>query len=131
MVLSLAGWSLFTTRWLTAENRAIIHRALPAVRLDVALLEGVAALRRLEARHALLRDPAYLQLFAERAQAIEGDLALLGALASTPEERQTLSDATEQLRSYRALAERPPVEKAGGSGPRRPRRAGSRGRAPA
>jgi signal transduction histidine kinase len=113
VVLSLSGWSLLTTRRLTAENRTITDRALPAVRLEVALLEGIAALRRLEARHALLRDPAYFRLFAERAQAIQGDLAVLGGLVSTPEERQTLADATEQLRSYRTLAEHSPAEKAG------------------
>jgi signal transduction histidine kinase len=111
VVLSLAGWSLTATRRLTAENHGIIHRALPAVRLEVTLLEGVAALRRIEARHAILRDPAYLQLFGERAQAIEGDLAVLGALVSTAEERQTLADAAEQLRNYRMLAERPPTAK--------------------
>ncbi|MFI5008346.1 MAG: histidine kinase dimerization/phospho-acceptor domain-containing protein, partial [Solirubrobacterales bacterium] len=113
VVLSLAGWSLLTTRRLTAENRAIIERALPAVRLEVGLLEGVAALRRLEARHVLLRDAAYLRLFAERARAIEGDLSSLGDLVSTSEERQTLAGAAEQLRSYRMLGERPPAEKAG------------------
>ena len=35
VVLSLAGWSLLTTRRLTAENRAIIERALPSVRLEI------------------------------------------------------------------------------------------------
>jgi signal transduction histidine kinase len=113
VVLSLAGWSLLATRRLTAENRAIIERAVPAVRLEVGLLEGVAALRRVEARHAVLRDPAYVRLFVERAQAIDGDLATLGDLVSTSEERQTLSDATEQLRRYRMLAGRPPVEQTG------------------
>jgi signal transduction histidine kinase len=113
VVLSLAGWSLLTTRRLTAENRAIIERALPAVRLEVSLLEGVAALRRVEARYAILRDPAYARLFAERAQAVERDLAALSELVSTPEERQTLADATQQLRSYGTLAEKPAVEKTG------------------
>jgi signal transduction histidine kinase len=113
VVLSLAGWSLQTTRRLTAENRTIIERALPAVRLEVGLLEGVAALRRVEARHAVLRDPAYVRIFAERAQAVEGDLATLGTLVSTPEEQQTLAAATEQLRGYRRLADLPPAEKTG------------------
>jgi signal transduction histidine kinase len=112
VVLSLAGWSLLTTRRLTAENRAITDRLLPAVRLEVQILEGVAALRRVEARHAVLRDPAYLQLFGERAQAIESDLAVLKGVVSTVEERQTLAAVTEQLRSYRTVAGRPPTEKA-------------------
>lgn len=113
VVLSLACWSLLTTRRLTAENRTIIHRALPAVRLEVGLLEGVAALRRLEARHAVLRDPAYARLFVERAQTIERDLTTLGTLVSTPEERQALADAAGQLRSFRALVERISLERAG------------------
>ncbi len=113
VVLSLAWWSLFTTRRLAAENRTIIHRALPAVRLEVSVLEGVAALRRLDARHSLLRDPAYFRLFAERAQAIEGHAQTLGTLVSTPEERQTLADAAAELRRYRTLAERSPGERGG------------------
>ena len=113
VVLSLACWSFLTTRQLTAENRTIIDRALPAVRLEVSLLEGVAALRRLEARHALLRDPAYARLFGERARLVENDLAMLGSLVSTPEERQTLADATRQLRNFKTLAERMPLERAG------------------
>jgi signal transduction histidine kinase len=112
VVLSLAWWSLLATRRLAAENRAIIHLAMPAVRLEVTILEGVAALRRLDARHSLLRDPAYVRLFAERAQAVEGHVATLETLVSTPEDRQTLADATEELRRYRALAERGPGDRA-------------------
>jgi signal transduction histidine kinase len=107
VVLSLAGWSLLTTRRLTAENRGIIERVLPAVRLEIHVLEGIAALRRVEARHALLRDPAYLRLFAERAQALESDLGALGELVSTVDERLALGSAADQLRGYRALVERP------------------------
>ena len=103
VVLSLAGWSLLTTRRLTAENRAIIERVLPAVRLEIGVLEGIAALRRVEARHAVLRDPAYVRLFVERAQAVESDLGALGELVSTVEERLALASAAEQLRSYRTL----------------------------
>jgi signal transduction histidine kinase len=105
VVLSLAWWSLLATRRLAEENRTIIHRALPAVRLEISVLEGVAALRRLDARHSLLRDPAYFRLFAERAQAVEGHLRTLETLVSTSEERQTLADAAGELRRYRTLAE--------------------------
>ena len=71
------------------------------------LPEGITALRRLEARHLVLRDPAYVRLFAERARAIVGDLAVLDTLVSTPTERQTLVEVTAQLQRYQALAERP------------------------
>ena len=110
VVLSLAGWSLLTTRRLTAENRTIIERVLPAVRLEIGVLEGIAALRRVEARHAVLRDPAYVRLFVERAQAVESDLGALGELVSTVEERLALASTAEQLRSYRTLVERSPGE---------------------
>jgi hypothetical protein len=110
VVLSLAGWSLLTTRRLTAENRAIIERVLPAVRLEIGVLDGIAALRRVEARHAVLRDPAYIRLFVERAQAVESDLGALGELVSTVDERLALASAAEQLRSYRTFLERSPGE---------------------
>ena len=97
----------------TAENRAIIQGALPAVRLEIALLEGVAALRRLEARHALLRDPAYARLFAERARGLESDMAILGPLLSSSGEWQALADASERLRQYRARVESVPADKVG------------------
>jgi signal transduction histidine kinase len=113
VVLSLVGWNLVATRRLTAQNRAIIQSALPAVRLEITLLEGVAALRRLEARHVILRDPAYARLFAERARALEADLDVLGPLLSTAEERQTLTDASERLRHYRARVEGSPADQAG------------------
>jgi signal transduction histidine kinase len=112
VVVSLAGWSLLTTQRLTAENRAIIQRALPAVRLEVSLLEGIVALRRVEARQALLRDPAYVRLFAERAKALENDLTALQPLMATAEERQSLTDAMDRFRTYRMLAEQSPGNKA-------------------
>jgi signal transduction histidine kinase len=112
VVLTLAGWSVHTASRLTAENRTIIERTLPAVRLEVGLLEGVSALRRLDARHAVLQDPDYFRLFVERARAIESDLATLGGVVSTPEEQQTLGEAVEELRRYRTLAERSLTEKA-------------------
>ena len=112
VVLSLAGWSLLTTRRLTAENRAIIERVLPAVRLEIGVLEGIAALRRVEARHAVLRDPAYIRLFVERAQAVESDLGALGELVSTVDERLAARQrrrATPQLPDPRgAVARREP-----------------------
>ena len=112
VVLSLACWSLLTTRQLTAENRTIIDRALPAVRLEVALLEGVAALRRLEARHAVLRDPAYARLFAERARWLK-TISRCWALWSRPRKSARLSptppDSSGISRARRAL----PLERAG------------------
>ena len=106
------GWSLLTTRRLTSENRGIIDRAR-FVRLEESVCWRVAALRRLEARHTVLQDPAYARLFAERAQAIQSGLATLRDLVSTPEEGHTVVEAAEQLRRYRALAERPSAEKVG------------------
>jgi signal transduction histidine kinase len=107
VVLALAGWSHLATRQLSEENQVIINGVVPAIRLEVTILEGIAALRRVEARHIVLRDPTYVRLFAERADAIGRDLALLHTMVSTAAERQTLEDVTTQLQRYRALAERP------------------------
>jgi signal transduction histidine kinase len=108
VVAALAGWTLLVTDRLTEENRAILQDTLPAVRLEVSLLESVAALRRLESRHAILRDPAYLQLFRERAQALGADLARLGPSLATPAEQATLAEARTRLADYRAQVERRP-----------------------
>lgn len=116
VVALLAGWTLLTVDRLTRENRLIVEKTLPAVRLEVALLESVGALRRLEARYAVLRDAAYLGLFQERVRAMEANLAGLEALLGTAQERATLARARQRLGEYAELApRRPAVSVAAGS----------------
>jgi len=113
VVVSLASWTLFTTDRLATENLAIIQQALPAARLGVTLLETVAALRRLEARYAVLRDPTYLRLFQERAHAMELGFRQLESLLSTAGERAALEQAWARLADYRATVERGGASPAG------------------
>jgi signal transduction histidine kinase len=109
VVAALAGWSLLVTRRLVEENRAIASTAIPAVRLEVTLLETAGALRRIEARYLVLRDPVYLELFRERARGAEGDLARLDTLLSTPAEQDSLRGARTSLAAYRAAVGRDPA----------------------
>ncbi len=113
VVALLVGWNLLATDRLTRETRTIVERALPAARLEVMILEAVIALRRLEARYAVLRDPAYLRIFRERVASIDADLQRLDRLLSTPDEHETLAQARAYLADYGRLGERgapvPPV----------------------
>jgi signal transduction histidine kinase len=94
------------TERLSGEMRVIGRESLPAVRLEVMLLEAVSALRRLEARYGLLRDAAYLDLFRERVRTMEVDLLRLTALLSTSVEREALAEARARLGDYRTSVER-------------------------
>ena len=114
VVVFLVGWTLVATERLSGEMRVIGRESLPAVRLEVMLLEAVSALRRLEARYGLLRDTAYLDLFRERVRAMEVDLLRLTALLSTPIERDALAEARARLADYRTSVER---QESGGEPP--------------
>lgn len=103
VVVALVGWNLFATNRLVRENQAIVRRAIPAVRLEVMLLEATSALRRLEARYGVLRDGSYLELFEERVRSMVTDMAGLERLLSTPEERAALREARARLADYRAV----------------------------
>ena len=120
VVLSLAGWSLLTTRRLDGrephDHRARAARGSPRGRRSSKASPRFGAWRRATRCSA---DPAYVRLFAERAQTIESDLvATLGDLVSTPEERQTLADAAEELRQL-SKARRAPARREGRDSSRR------------
>src|SRR5262249_56745532 len=93
VVGALVTWNLVITRQLTEAHRSLADSAIPAVRLEVGLLENVAALRRTEGRYAILRDPAFLAAFQERVQATTGDLDRLAGLLRTPVEQDLLHEA--------------------------------------
>jgi two-component system sensor histidine kinase GlrK len=104
VVAGLVAWHVAVTAHLTAENRAVVHEAIPVVRLEIRLLEAVSVLRRLEARHAVLRDATYRRLFEARAEAVEAGLRELGDLVATRTERESVADLRTDLAAYRALA---------------------------
>jgi signal transduction histidine kinase len=105
VVGSLVGWNLHATNRLTAEQRVIIETALPAVRVEVMIRDAVLALRRLEARYAVLRDPVYLKLIRERVQAMESDFLRLEQFLSSGEEKATVRTARSHLTEYHKRVE--------------------------
>jgi signal transduction histidine kinase len=100
------GWNLLVTRQLTEAHRNLMDAGLPTVRLEVELLESLWALRRIEGRYTLLKDPAFLATFLDRVRGVEEDLDRLDALLATPVERDLLREARIQLADYRQLLER-------------------------
>ena len=73
-------------------HRSLVDSGIPAVRLEVGLLEHVAALRRMEGRYAILKDPAFLGIFRGRLRAAAGDLDRLEGLLATPPSATSCGD---------------------------------------
>jgi signal transduction histidine kinase len=105
VVGSLVGWNLVVTRELTEAHRSLVDAGIPAVRLEVGLLEHVGALRRMEGRYLILKDPAFLAVFRERLRAAMGDLNRLEGFLATPLEHDLLGEARKCLDEYRQLLE--------------------------
>jgi signal transduction histidine kinase len=105
VVGSLVGWNLLVSRQLTGAHRRLVDSGIPAVRLEVGLLEHVAALRRLEGRYAILKDPAFLASFRERLRAAVADVDHLEGLLATPAEGDLLRAVRTSLDEYRQLLE--------------------------
>ena len=101
VVGSLVGWNLIVTRQLTEAHRSLVTAGIPAVRLEVGLLDSVSALRRVEGRYAILKDPDFLVVFQDRVRAAANDLDRLEALLQTPAERELLHEARTYLAEYR------------------------------
>jgi signal transduction histidine kinase len=106
VVVALVSWTLLATERLTSEMLAIGRESVPAVRLEVRLLDTVFGLRRLEARYILFKDTPYLELFRERARAMETDLLRLDVFLGTPAELAARSEVRRHLADYRALVDR-------------------------
>jgi signal transduction histidine kinase len=101
VVCGLAAWILLATGRMTDETRAIVQDALPALRLELSMLEGAAALRRLEARYAVVRDASYLELFRQRVRAMSEDLGRLEA-SLPPAVMDEAADVRTRLLAYAA-----------------------------
>ena len=71
VVGALVAWNLVVTRQLTDAHRSLVDAAIPAVRLEIGLLEHVGALQRMEGRYAILKDPAFLTVFRDRIRTAE------------------------------------------------------------
>ena len=115
VVGSLVAWNLVITRQLTEAHRSLVDEGIPAVRLELGLLDHVAALRRTEGRYAILRDPAFLASFHERVREASGDLDRLENALSTPVEQNLLREARHRLDEYARLVDaRAPLAAAAG-----------------
>jgi signal transduction histidine kinase len=99
------GWNLLVTQQLTAAHRTLVDSGIPTVRLEVGLLEHVGALRRMEGRYAILKDPNFLTIFQDRVRAATSDLDRLAELLATPAERTLLAEARTCLDEYQGLLE--------------------------
>jgi signal transduction histidine kinase len=109
VVGALVGWNLVVTRQLIEAHRSLVDTGIPAVRLEVGLLEHVAAMRRLEGRYAILKDPAFLTIFRDRLRATAVDVNLLEGLLDTPVERDLLREVRTCLDEYRQFVEGGPL----------------------
>ena len=105
VVGSLVGWNLVVTRQLTDAHRSLVDAGIPAVRIEIGLLEHVGTLRRMEGRYAILKDPAFLTIFRDRIRAAGGDLDRLEGLLTTPAEHELLRETRRCLDEYRLLLE--------------------------
>jgi len=113
VVGSLVGWNLIVTRQLTEAHRNLVDSGIPAMRLEVGLLEIVGALRRVEGRYTILKDPDFLAIFLDRVRAAGADLDRLEGLLATPAERDLVREARACLADYRRLLEQGGVPAAG------------------
>jgi len=102
LVLAAVGvLSLRAVGRLVSLNREVASETLPALRLTGDVRDTMLALARLEARYTILRDPRYVMVWAERADAVHADLARLRALARTEDEARQLADAAAAFKQYR------------------------------
>ena len=99
----VAGWSLLAVQRVVEVNRAIITRSIPALQLESALTESMAALVRLESRYEVLEDRRYQDLWNARADQTAEGLARLDELVG-PSERKRLAKVMAAFTRYRATA---------------------------
>src|SRR5262245_56405853 len=105
LVGALVAWNLVITRQLTHAHQSLIDTGIPAMRVEVGLLEDLSALRRMEGRYAILQDPAFLVTFHRRLDDTGADLDRLGTLVTTPEEGALVREARAGLDEYRRLVD--------------------------
>src|SRR4030095_590910 len=97
----VAAWSIVAVSRLAEVNRDIATRAVPAIEITTGRPEGLRRLVRLEAKHLVLRDRAYADLWNERATRLASDLDRLGTLLVTPEELKWHKSAVDAFAAYR------------------------------
>src|SRR4029453_13399307 len=131
---AVSAWSIVAVSRLAEVNRDIATRAVPAIEIASGLPEAFRRLVRLEAKHLVLRDRAYADLWNERATRAASELDRLGTLLGTPEELKWHKSAVDAFAAYReyvgqerALMGRGEVERAQQLSERAAREAAERG----
>lgn len=97
----VAAWSIVAVSRLAEVNRDIATRAVPAIEIASGLPDGFRRLVRLEAKHIVLRDRAYAELWNERATRVASELDRLGTLLLSPEELKWHRSAVDAFSAYR------------------------------
>ena len=101
----VAAWSIVAVSRLAEVNRDIAMRAVPAIETASGLPESFRRLVRLEAKHLVLRDRAYADLWNERATRAASELDRLGTLLVTPDEIAWHRRTVTAFAAYRAHVE--------------------------
>jgi signal transduction histidine kinase len=101
----VAAWSIVAVSRLAEVNRDIAMRAVPAIETASGLPESFRRLVRLEAKHLVLRDRAYADLWNERATRAASELDRLGTLLVTPDEVMWHRRTVAAFAAYRGHVE--------------------------
>jgi signal transduction histidine kinase len=101
----VAAWSIVAVSRLAEVNRDIAMRAVPAIETASGLPESFRRLVRLEAKHLILRDRAYADLWNERATRAASELDRLGTLLVTPDEIMWHQRTVAAYAAYRGHVE--------------------------
>ena len=101
----VAAWSIVAVSRLAEVNRDIAMRAVPAIETASGLPESFRRLVRLEAKHLVLRDRAYADLWNERATRAASELDRLGTLLVTPDEIMWHRRTVAAFAAYRGHVE--------------------------
>jgi len=110
----VAAWSIVAVSRLAEVNRDIAMRAVPAIETASGLPESFRRLVRLEAKHLVLRDRAYADLWNERATRAASELDRLGTLLVTPDEIMWHRRTVAAFADYRGHVEQARVHLARG-----------------
>src|SRR5262245_12072348 len=96
----VGGLSLRAVGRLVAVNRDISTRTVPAVRHASGIHDAMPGLAGLEARTIILKDPRYVNRWAERMAHVREDFRRLSLVLTTHRQRALLDEATDALADY-------------------------------